>query len=282
MNIQKIDFTKTKDNKTILTDKQNIEKLIQWVLPIIEQNEGWGSADLTKEKFLQNPQHFQDEIDATVWKNVHILLENNQPIGLLEFGKTNIDEPKDRHTFLNELFEGKGIEDFNKVMGKQILQTDLLKAKEFLINKPIYTAVGVVLKPDLQNQKTGYADKLYELISDGLVFGMTSNPVIVRKRKTQFKNTLFFPLLGEYPTNHEKWAVCLYVYAYVKSHAPADYKDLEFGAMYSPYFVEDRGTKYLELAQHMKNQGKITQNDERRIQYILSKHSCAGAIISWN
>ena len=152
-------FNKDGNNKTILDDPINIEKLVKYVLPIIERNEGWGSGDLTTKMFLDDPKKYQGEVDGTVWKNVHILMEGGEPIGLLEFSRTTIDDTKkERHKILNELLAGESLNEFNKLIGSDIEPTMLPQIREFLLSKPIYTAVGVVLKPSLQNKKTGYAE----------------------------------------------------------------------------------------------------------------------------
>ncbi len=282
MKIIKVDFRKDENNKLILKDQKNIDKLLKYVFPIIEKNEGWDSSDLTKESFLNDPDKYQDTIDATVWKNVHILLENEKPVGLLEFGKTTITQDTKEHKILHSLLNGEGLKEFNVFINKELDVGKLSLIKSFLGNKPIYTGVGVVLKPNLQNKKSGYAEKLYEIISDGLVFGWTSNPIIVRKRRTLYQNTLFFPSFDEFPNSVEEWAVCLYVYAYVIPQKKDAYGNLLSGTMYSPYFAAERGNKYLEISKTMKKDNKITQNDEKRIKYVLSKKACAGAIVSWN
>lgn len=282
MEILRLNFNKDENNKTVLSDLENQDKLFQYVFPVIEQNEGWGSGDLTRERFLQNPSKYQDVIDGSVWKNVHILLVDNNPVGLLEFGKTSLDEDKERHRILNTLISGTQLESFNRAINKETPHEKLSEMHTFLKTHPIYTAVGVVLKPSLQGKHTGYSNILYEIIKDGLVFGWTSNPVVVRKRHTTFAHTLYFPSYGEFPNSIEEWAVCMYVYAYVVSHDKKDYDGLEFGTMYSPYFVEDRGETYITLAQEMQDKRKISSFDSQRIKYILGRHSCAGAIVSWN
>lgn len=284
--IVKVDFRKGTENQTLLGDPENIQKLVQWVLPIIEKNEGWGTGDLTKESFLQSPRRYQEAIDATVYNNVHILVEDNKPIALIEFDKKMFpDRSEELHRtlkgFLQE-WDQRVFREFNTLMRTRVNVSDLPNMQAFLQSKPIYTFVGVVLSPELQNKKTGISEMLYQLISDGIVLGYTSNPVIVRQRHKLFNNTLFFPSFDEFPRTIEEWAICLYVYADRIADEEKNYKGLELGALYSEAFVENRGHGYIQLANEMKNAGKITELDEKRIQYVLSRTSCASAIVSWN
>lgn len=283
MDIQILEFKKDSDNKTLLDDKENIEKLSRWVLPIIEKNIGWGTGDLTKKEFLTNPSKFQDAIDATVWNNVHVLHKDGDPLALFEYSKTYIeDEGKKRNKILQELLNGLHLDTFEKLIGKSFDKSQLDDIRMFFRQKPIYTSYGIVLKPEIQGKNLGIPEKLYELVADGILFGWTSNPVIVRLHRKFFGSTLFFPSYGEFPIQPEEWAICLYVYADRLTQDINSIAELEFGTMYSPYFVENRGDEFIKIAEVMKNQNKITKLDEKRIKYVLSKKSCAGAIVSWN
>ena len=235
---------------------------------------------------MKNPEKFQDTIDASTWNNVHILLEDSQPIALLEFTETNIsDESKERHEVLKRLLDNIDSEDFQflvKALNTSFDKNMIPQIKSFLSEKPIYTSLGICLRSDLQSKKSGYSEKLYEVISNGIVYGWTSNPIIVRQRRKLFKNTLYFPAYGEFPKNAEEWAICLYVYADVLSKNDHKIEGLEFGTVYSKYFVEERGEDYINIAKSMEKSKKISNLDRRRIEFILGKKNCAGAIVSWN
>lgn len=184
---------------------------------------------------------------------------------------------------MNKLIKNKDFGEFNKLIGKSIDERMVTDIKNFFKNKNIYTSVGVVLRPDLQGKKTGISDKMYKILSDGIVFGFTSNPIVVRQRRKLFKNTIFFPLMGQKPKSLEEWTACLYVYSSRKFPGKGDsVKGLKFGAIYSIYNVEERWNEYLEIAKGMAEKGKITKLDEKRLEYVLGKKSCASAIISWN
>ena len=77
MYIKKLNFKKT--TKQInsadyghidLSNPENLETITKYILPIISQNEGWDTAEITPEKFLQNPLQHQEAIDASLFANV--------------------------------------------------------------------------------------------------------------------------------------------------------------------------------------------------------------------
>jgi hypothetical protein len=286
MEVIKLDFKKTLDLKTDLKNKGNLENLYKYVFPIIERNEGWGTGSLTVEEFEKDPGKFQDDIDATVWDNVHILLEKDEPIALLEFEETEIsDTSKSYHKILIDLLENPADTRWRILRERGWLipdKTDLSLIKSYLISKSIYLSIGIVIKPELQGKKTGISESLYKIISDGINFGWTSNPIIVRQRRKLFKNTLYFPLFNENPKTLEELAIRVYVYAYILSHKEEEYKGLELGALYSDYFVAQRGDEYIQIAREMAIRDKILPEDLHRIEYILNRRKCAGAIVSWN
>lgn len=98
MQILNLNFKKDKNRKTILTDKDNLDNLNKWILPVIVGNEGWGTGELTFEEFHKNPKKFQDHIDATVWDNVHVFLDESGAVGILEFTKSNLGDFQKRGT----------------------------------------------------------------------------------------------------------------------------------------------------------------------------------------
>lgn len=280
----RLDFKKGEENRTLLDDQENIEKLQRWVMPIIERNEGWGTGELTPEEFEKHPEKFQDHIDATTWGNVHVLLEGGEPVALLEFGKTRVsDMQKKKHRLLAELLKGEGIEEFERAVRKKLERERLEEMGAFLSTREIYTGIGVVLRPDLQGKKSGLSEKLYNIVADGICLGWTSNPVIVRQRRKIFRRTLYFPPWEEFPNGVEEWAACLYVYLYRLDPGVKDeVEGFEFGTMSSTHFVESRGGEYLKMAEAMRNEGKISELDEKRIKYVLGRKCCAAAIVSWN
>lgn len=283
MNLQKIDFKKDITGKTILTDLSEIQKICKWVLPIIENNEGWGTGHLTKEKFLDNPELFQNEIDSTVTGETFIMMDSDNPIALIEFKKKVFPDTSELvHRLLVDLLSGTGINALNKLINEPFPQQKLPEIERYLYKKPLYSYVGVVIKPELQNKKLGISEQLYGVLADGLVLGYTSNPIVVRKRKSLFTNTLYFPLLNQKITSLEEWAACLYVYADRLESPEESSLDLPLGTLISEQFVEDRGEEAIQIAQIMANKSKITALDLKRIQFVLSKKFCAGAIVSWN
>lgn len=281
--IIELEFRKDKDNKTILTNSENINKIVKWILPIIENNEGWGTKDLVRDNFLKNPQKYQDDIDATLWNNVHILTLGGEPAALLEYSKHYFsDQTIQRHKTLTDLFQARNFDEPSSLLGKKFDPQLAEEVQEFIRKKPIYTNLGLVLRPNLQGKKTGISEKMYAIVNDGIAFGWTSNPIIVRQWRKAFKKMVFFPAYGEFPNNVQEWSVCLYVYADWITHEKDQIADLEFGTMRSPYFVNDRGEEYIKLAKTISEASKITHLDEKRLRYVLSQKSCAAAIVSWN
>lgn len=284
MDIVRIDFKKTEKNKTILNDRENLEKIEKWILPIIEKNKGWGTGNLTKDEFFTNPEKFQDAIDATVWGEVMVVVEDKQPVGLLEFTRKRAsDIPGKKQKLLVGLLAGIGLDAFEKCVGKKMDREILPEIKKFLNSKVIYTNIGIVLIPSKQGKKTGLSEKLYKLLTSGIVLGWTSNPVVVRQRQKTFDHTLVFPPYGEFPNTVEEWAMCLYVYLYTACPGKGDsVEGLEFGAMKSIYYVENRGKKYIDIAKKMEKENKISKLDGKRLNYALIRKSCAVAVVSWN
>lgn len=284
--LKKINFTRSHSYHVNLTDEDNLDKIREYILPVIEKNDGWGTKSLTKDAFVHNPQNWQDDIDSTIMDNVHILLENNEPIGILEYVKEDTNDDKKKHKILRMILES-----FNNRYWKYLLTNDVIskpskqsveKANRFLQDKPLYSSVGVVLHPRLQGKGTGYSEKMYSVISDGIVFGWTSNPIIVRKRRQIFSETIFFPLFNDLIDTSEKLAAVLYVCGDLFSHPYKDWQDLEYGALRSPYFVKDRSDEYLSITEGMLKKKKLTQSDAKRIRYVISHEGCAGAIMSYN
>ncbi len=282
MVLQRIDFEHDASGKTILTDTETVQKLCKWVLPIIEKNEGWGTGHLTLEKFLHSPSLFQNEIDSTVTGETFVMLDNEKPIALIEYKKKVFPDHSELvHRLLTDLLSGLKLTELSQLMSVPFPHEQLKEIEQFLYHKPLYSYVGVVIKPELQNKKLGISEQLYGVLSDGLVLGYTSNPIVVRKRKSLFTNTLYFPLLDQKLTTSEEWAACLYVYADRLESPVESSTDMPLGALISEQFVEDRGEETIHIGKEMARTNKISQLDLQRIQFVLSKKFCAGAIVSW-
>ncbi len=273
--IMRITFNKDSSNRTILSDKSNLEKIRSYILPIIEMNLGWGTFNLTETKFNEKPDKYQDDIDASTWDNVHILLIDDKPVGMLEYSRVKVPKILDSLSSDNLL-------DIGDRIGLKLSFEDVNPALEFLKSKPIYSSIGIVLKSEFQGRKSGYANILYQILSDGINFGWTSNPLIVRLKRKLYTHTLYFPLFDELPNSKEYLAMCLLLWADLKTKDRNDTSGLLFGTMHSKYFVEDRGEEYLNIADRMEEMGKISYLDNKRIKYVLSMKRCAGAIFSWN
>jgi len=81
----KLDFKKLPNQSVDLTDETNLKQIKKYILPIIVQNEGWGTGYLTEEIFFSKPTKYQTDMDATVYDNVHVYLQNEQPVAILEY-----------------------------------------------------------------------------------------------------------------------------------------------------------------------------------------------------
>ncbi len=289
--IVKLDFKKinTSTDTTSLShidlgDQDNLKKIQKYVLPIIAENEGWGTADLTVEAFTKNPEKFQIDIDATLVGNVHILLDQESPVALLEYLIQTIDAPilNKRMSNLKRLTEDRSA--WNYLLSKHIVENSAFNAlfpklRYYLNGKKICSEIGVVVRPDLQGQRKGYSQSLYELLPNGILFGWTSNPLIVSLRRKYFSKVLYFPLYEEKVQDLEGLSCLAILYADLLTYEESKWKSLKFGALNSPYFVKKRDSKYLELVDRLYESQKINKLDVERLKYLIKLDSVQGAIV---
>lgn len=294
-NIIKLDFKKTNseiDSASYghidLTDNANLEKIREYILPIITKNEGWDTADVTLEKFEQDPTQFQDALDATLFANVHVALDlDGKPAGLIEFLQESIDSPisLNRMNNLKELIYKK--EKWNEliklnVIDQNTLDANFSKLESYFKERKLYSELGIVIRADLQGKKSGVSETLYGLLENGIVFAWTNNPVVVAQWRKIFNEFIYYPLLSDERNTLEYVASLAILYADLQTYKPERWEQLKFGALNSPYFVSSRSSYYLDLAKSLKDKGKITPTDLERIEYFLSKDSVQGAIFGFN
>lgn len=269
-----------------LYDSENLEKIRKYILPIVAENEGWGSLDLTTDNFNNDPKQYQSVINATLFDNVHVALEEEgKPAGLLEFMGENILESKNERALnLQNLLADTSkweelISQFK--IDRNFLNDSLDLIKQEFKAKKVYSEIGIVIRPDLQGKKSGIVQDLYAIINDGIVFGWTSNPQIVAIRRKLFLHNTYLPIENNINDLNDLISLAL-VYSDLLTYKENRWRTYKFGVLRSKYFVEDRGAEMIELAKGFAEKGKITEADSKRIEYILSNKSTAGAIISFN
>ncbi len=289
--IIKLDFKKvntTTDTTSYshidLSNSDNLNKIRKYILPIIAENEGWGTADLTIAAFEENPTKFQEYIDATLFANVHVLLDEGEPAALLEYLVETLDSPISlaRMENLKRLIEDRSA--WNYLLSKHAVENSAFnslfpKLRHFLNSKKIYSEIGVVVRPDLQGQRKGYSQSLYELLQNGIIFGWTSNPLIVAQWRKYFPKVIYFPLYEEKVQDLEGLICLAVLYADLLTYEESRWKPLKFGALNSPYFVNKRDSKYLELVDSLFESQKINKLDVQRLKYLIEMDSVQGAIV---
>jgi hypothetical protein len=293
--ILKLDFKKTSDHIDTtdyghidLSDKTNIKNIEKYILPIISENEGWDTADITVEKFQNNPLQYQESLDASLFANVHVALGDlGEPLGLIEFLEETLDSPLSviRMNNLKELITSKSSwsEPLNlHVVDNKILDKYFKDLESYFQNKYIYSEIGITVKPELQGKKSGVSQYLYNTFQEGILFGWTNNPLLLAQWKGYFNDVIYFPLLREKHNSLEYLASLAILYADLLTYDRSRWTKYEFGALYSEYFITKRSNNYLTLAQKLVMKGKLTNLDKERIQYCLERKSVEAAIFAFN
>ena len=295
MKILKLDFKKTEETidsanygHVDLSNKENLKNIEQYILPIIAKNEGWGTKELTIEGFKQNPFQYQEDLDASLFANVTIALDDNdKPVGLLEYLKETLESPVSvkRMQYINEIVHNREMWETlisREIVDKEIVDGYFPELKDYLKNKNIYSEIGIVVKPELQGKKSGVTEILYEVFSDGIVFGWTSNPLYIAQCHKYFKKTIYFPLFEERITDLEGIATLAILYGDLLTYNEDRLLGLKFGAIKSPYFVSSRDNYYLELAKSLVNAKKITELDKKRIKYCIDNKFVQSAVFAFS
>lgn len=271
------------------------EVVKKYVLPIIQNNEGWGTKEVTVDNFFTFPkQKIQDILDPTVgftsFAKCYIALIDNLPAGLIQGDFFSPEDQKNSGhpymSFLREIFSSPDFYLWKKMIDdKEIegsfLQKNFLIAKEILALKDIIFSPGIVVRADLQGKKTGLSDYLYQYM-EGIGVAWTSNPVVVAKHRKLFKRTTFYPLLGETISSVEDIAMAGCIMADLLNWSEDTWKTMPFGSAHSIYFVQERGQEYLIKAQEKVSKGELTQTDLKRFEWILSQTGVHGALVSMN
>ncbi|MFS8131291.1 MAG: hypothetical protein ACMG57_04915 [Candidatus Dojkabacteria bacterium] len=294
MKIIKLDFKKTTDiidsssyGNVDLNDGDNLKNIEKYIIPVISENEGWGTHDVTLEGFKKNPFQYQDALDATLFANVHVGLDElGNPLGLIEFLEETLDNPvsKVRMENIKNMITKRSswvrlIK--MKVVSEEVMNSFFPFLEKFIAGKKIYSEIGIVVRADLQGKKSGVTEALYKLLSDGIQFAWTNNPLIIAIKRKHFSNVHYFPLLGESIVDLEGLAALAILYGDLQTYDESRWVNLDFGAMKSPYFVNSRGNVYLEIAAELAIKGKITKMDEARVKYCLDKDAVQGAIFAF-
>ncbi len=295
MEILKLDFKKTSNKidsadygHIDLLDKNNIRNIEKYILPIISKNEGWDTADVTIEGFKNDPFQYQESLDASLFANVHVALnENGEPLGLIEFLEETTEKPLSviRMNNLKGMITSK--EKWEELLNLGVVDHKFLNKyfgnlKDYFKDKYIYSEIGVTVKPDLQGKKSGVSQYLYSVFQKGILFGWTNNPLLLAQWRNCFNNVIYFPLFEEKHDSLE-YLVCLaLLYADLLTYDKDRWIKYKFGVLYSPYFITKRSSDYLDFAKILVSKGKLTEIDEKRIQYCLKKKLVEGAIFAFN
>jgi hypothetical protein len=292
MNIEIIELELERDDKgiAVFSDK-NLEQLEKYVIPIIEKNRGWSTESLIKEVFLENPEKWRADINATVEcgtnAEVFIALSDGEPVGLLEYQLSNFSNLAEEE-FSKILFEmidncnskhWRYLEKLNLVSSK-VLDEYHQSLRGFVLSKRFYYNIGAVLRPDFQGKSSGVSNLLYAKMKDGFVLGSTSTPLTVAKRRKLYADTLFFPVCKSEVNSLEALA-CLVVLASRRiARHPELLGKFKFGVSKQQGFATRDKREYLDLAKELLDKSKITKLDCERLEYILGFEGAQGAIIS--
>lgn len=271
------------------------EVVKKYVLPIIQNNEGWGTKEVTVDNFFTFPkQKIQDILDPTVgftsFAKCYIALIDNLPAGLVQGDFFSPEDQKNSgHPYMNFLREIFSSPDFylwkkmitDKEIDASSLQRNFQKAREALALNDIIFSPGIVVRADLQGKKTGLSEYLYQYMK-GISVAWTSNPVVVAKHRKLFKLTSFYPLMGETIISAEDIAMAGCIMADLLNWSEDTWKTMPFGSAHSIYFVQERGQEYLTKAAEKVSKGELTQTDLKRLEWILSQTGVHGALVSMN
>lgn len=291
MNIEiiKLDFERNSKGH-ILFNQDNMKKLNTYVIPIIKNNEGWGTGELTPQTFQENPERWREDINSTVTPSqdgeVHIYLQNNRPIGLLEYIKRSFDNVNlDFSNALKEMLKDKGSRHWKKLreyveIDPSIFNKYFNELEDFVRSRQFYRFIGVALIPELQGKKSGISDILYKKMDNGFIFGRTSTPLVVTKRRKLFKETILFPVRSNEINSLETLSCLTVASARLLSTNPEDLSKYDFGISSHAGFVQRDKDEYMELNKSFLEKGKITETDYEKLNSILKVKKGAGVVIS--
>lgn len=207
ISIKKLDFKRAVDGSVPFTE-YNISLLLKYVIPVISKNPGWSTDDLDEELFLVDPEKWRDDIDAIILNDpkgeVYVALDGRKPAGLLGYIVEDFDDlsEKDFSATLEGMVRNREYSHWEKVLGYDFLSSEVLdkyhsELEVYFRDKRFYKGVAVVLVPSLQGKKSGISDLLFEMMSNGVIFGWTSTPLVIAKFNKLYRKAIFFPLLEE-------------------------------------------------------------------------------------
>lgn len=282
--LKELVFERREDGSPILGGN-NMELLLKYVIPIIENNPGWGVTVPIAEDIQVNPEKWQMEINSTVGDKentkVFIAMDGERPVGLLEYQEEETANllQKDYRETLTSLISQRDHHIWDILVSLGIVTEDVLDdlfpdLKEYIYSKKLYKGIGVVLIPELQGKKSGVSDILYRKMSDGFLFGWTSSPQAVAKRRKLFPYTLFFPLLDEKINSIQALGCLSIVAAYIKRG------EMLYGVEINQKFVKRDKEETMRLVGSFLEKGKITEMDYKRLDYILGFKQAQSAIVS--
>lgn len=272
---------------------KNMDVLLKYVIPIIERNRGWSTEDLTSESFKSNPEEWRVDLDATIESglnsDVFIALVNNEPVGLLEYTKEDLKNPDNKNfgDILYDMTQDIDSKHWQRLSKFPFFKRELLfkyfsKLHDYIFSKKFYRNVGVVVKPELQGKQSGISDYLYSIMKDGFIYGWTSTPQVIRKRRKLYKHTMFFPPLSEVYKSLEDLACLTVVAARVFAKYSDELNVYDFGVSTYKEFALRNKQEYMTLSKSFLDRKKITELDYKRLDYILDFERGQGIIISVN
>lgn len=293
MKIIKLNFDR-EENGQVKFNKKNLDTLTTYVIPIIEKNDGWGTKHVTYANFNKNPENLREDINAVVGDvkgtNVYAVVDKQgKPLGLLEYLEVfynskycqNSTVLKDMLTSVNCSY-WKHVFDL-KIVDKDFTERNLDNVKYILTKRPVIKYIGVVVKPSLQGKKSGVSDALYKKMNQqAFLFGWTSSPLVLAKRRKLFKNTLFFPLQSKISTVEDLTAFVIACDSIFNENHRKSLGKLKFGVDTYKYFVDRNKKTTMGLAESLLKKGKIKEQDYKNIKYMLDYKKCQGVVISYN
>jgi hypothetical protein len=287
--INEIVFDRDESGKVLYTD-ENLEKLVKYVVPVIEKNRGWSTEELTLEKFMEDPSEWRDEIDQTVEKypssKVHVAVNGKDAVGLIVYVATGFESAESEFTeVLEEMVSNRDSDYWSKLHSyvkydSELLDQHFKSLQKYIFSRTFYRRVGIVVRTDLQGQETGVSDQLYRVMDNGFVFGRTSTPFAVAKRRKVFPESLMFPVSPHEISTLGTFACLTVVAARTFSLHPDSTERYSFGVItHSTFPVRDK-KKYTELNRSFLGRDKISEEDFNSFEQILNYKKAQAAIIS--
>lgn len=296
MRIIKIKIDRNSNGTVNMDSEQNQKYILEYLLPIINYNEGWGTKDLSFDSYSKVPlPKKQFLIDSSFGETKYAvnwiyLDDQNEPQGLFMaklYTPTDISNPQGKVAkTLNQMIANAKSEWWKllidqKLVTQKLIDKHLSEVFRIISTTNYYFETGIVIRPELQGKSSGVADALMSLV-DGVQLGWTNSPYFVAKcRKIYFK-TLYFPVdAGAIVTSYDL-ASLVYVCSSLAAWSNSSWKSMKFGVAKSNYFVNHRDSGVLDVAEQMVKAGRLLEHDKINIQELIQTDFTQSAVVTFS